>query len=234
MTDKAEAERELQRAILIVAVVMIIALLVGVSLLINGAFNLDPVSAPEAPTLQSATVGNRSVTLTWKAPGSDGGRAISGYQVFVGTSPPLTLYGEYGKDTMSANVTGLEPGIQYSFAVDAVNSVGISPSSNLINATACTTPSAPSLVSAEPWRGMIILNWQAPLDNGSSPITGYRVIIDDLAGPLQFDDIQKTDFQQLVYYIEQLSPEAPVIVVRVAAVNQAGVGAYSNGITVSR
>jgi hypothetical protein len=234
MTSKAEAEKELQRAILIVAVVMIIALLVGVSLFINGAFNLNPAYAPNAPVLKSATAGDRNVTLAWNAPDWDGGQAVSGYRVYYGASPPLTLYAEYGADTLSAGVSGLEPGIRYSFAVAAVNPIGTSAQSNIVNVTACTTPSAPALVSAEPWNGTIILCWQAPVSNGSSQVTGYRISVDSLAGPVLYDDIQKAEFPQLVYYIEQLVPQAPVVIIQVAAVNAAGVGAYSNAMTVQR
>jgi hypothetical protein len=146
----------------------------------------------------------------------------------------LALYAEYGADTLSANVSGLEPGVRYSFSVAAVNPIGRSAQSNVVNVTACTTPSAPTLVSAEPWNGTIILCWQAPVSNGSSHITGYRVSVDALSGPILYDDIQKADFPQLVYYIEQLLPQAPVVIVQVAAVNVAGVGAYSNAMTVQR
>src|SRR5262249_61528832 len=44
------------------------------------------LSVPCAPTLNSATAGNGSVSLAWSAPTSDGGSAVTGYKVYRGTS----------------------------------------------------------------------------------------------------------------------------------------------------
>ena len=45
-----------------------------------------PATVPGAPTLNSATAGNGSVTLAWSAPASNGGSAITGYKVYRGTA----------------------------------------------------------------------------------------------------------------------------------------------------
>src|SRR6185436_19591498 len=41
---------------------------------------------PGAPNLTAATAGNGSVALAWSAPASNGGSAITGYQIWRGTS----------------------------------------------------------------------------------------------------------------------------------------------------
>jgi predicted phage tail protein len=47
---------------------------------------LAPATAPGTPTLASASAGNGSVSLSWSAPSSDGGAAITGYRLYRGTS----------------------------------------------------------------------------------------------------------------------------------------------------
>ena len=50
----------------------------------RSATPVAPATVPGAPTLNSATAGNGSVTLAWSAPSSDGGSAITGYRVYRG------------------------------------------------------------------------------------------------------------------------------------------------------
>ena len=44
------------------------------------------MTVPGAPVLNTATAGNAQVALAWTAPSSNGGSAVEGYNVFVGTS----------------------------------------------------------------------------------------------------------------------------------------------------
>src|SRR5206468_5422957 len=45
-----------------------------------------PPSPPSAPQNLVATGGNAQVTLTWQAPGSNGGSPITNYRIYRGTS----------------------------------------------------------------------------------------------------------------------------------------------------
>jgi hypothetical protein len=63
------------------------------------------------------------VSLSWQAPGSNGGAAITGYRVYQGTSkqPVASVTGT------GTTVKNLTNGTGYSFKVTAVNKVGEGP-----------------------------------------------------------------------------------------------------------
>ncbi|HKD94095.1 MAG TPA: fibronectin type III domain-containing protein [Gaiellaceae bacterium] len=138
----------------------------------------QPATAPSAPTLNSATAANTTVTLAWGAPSNNGGSAVTGYRVYRGTSSGgETLVTTLGNIT-SWTDTGLGNGTTYYYKVSAVNSVGESVASNEMSATPsqpATVPSAPSLTSATGGNATAVLSWSAPSNNGGSAVTGYRI-----------------------------------------------------------
>jgi uncharacterized protein (TIGR02145 family) len=96
-----------------------------------------PSTTPGAPTIGTATEGNAQVTVTFTAPASNGGSAITGYTV---TSNPgtFTMTGT----TSPITVTGLTNGTAYTFTVVASNTNGIglpSSASNLVIPHTLTT-----------------------------------------------------------------------------------------------
>jgi fibronectin type 3 domain-containing protein len=139
------------------------------------------VTPPSAPQSLAATAGSGSVTLTWAAPTSNGGAAITGYNVYRGTSAggeaatPLAT----NVATTSFTDSGLVNGTTYYYTVAAVNSAGISPKSNEASATPvlvqATVPSAPQSLVATSGNDSAGLSWSAPASTGGSPITGYDV-----------------------------------------------------------
>ncbi|MEI6796758.1 MAG: fibronectin type III domain-containing protein, partial [Methanomassiliicoccales archaeon] len=135
-----------------------------------------PYDVSGAPTLQSATAGSSKVTITWTAPASDGGSPITAYKVYYGLGAPNTLYQTYGAGVLSAEIISLSPGSLYSFAVQAVNLAGGSPSSNILTAAPYTVPGVPTLQTATTsGDSSAVITWAAPTSSGGSPITGYRV-----------------------------------------------------------
>lgn len=91
-------------------------------------------TAPGAPTIGTATGGDTSASVTFTAPASNGGSAITGYTV---TSSPggLTATGAASPLT----VTGLTNGTAYTFSVTAINAIGTSVASAASNSV---TPAA--------------------------------------------------------------------------------------------
>jgi invasion protein IalB len=132
---------------------------------------VTPATTPGAPTDVAATAGNAEATVTWKAPESDGGSAVTGYTVTA--SPGGATASTTGT---SATFTGLANGTGYTFTVRAANGVGDGPPSAPSNAvTPGTVPDAPTDVVATRGNGSASVTWTAPASDGGRAITGYAV-----------------------------------------------------------
>jgi predicted phage tail protein len=94
---------------------------------------VTPHSAPDAPSIISATPGNASASISWNAPASDGGSAITEYSVTAYRDGAAVKTVLVHHSARSATITGLTNGGDYVFTVTASNEVG---------------PSAPSSPSA--------------------------------------------------------------------------------------
>jgi fibronectin type 3 domain-containing protein len=110
----------------------------------SGEASATPTAGPPgAPNSLSATAGDSEVSLSWAPPSSDGGSALTGYNLYestaagVGGDRVLT-----GTAATSYSITGLVNATTYYFEVTAVNSAGEGPAS----AQASATPS-PSITS---------------------------------------------------------------------------------------
>src|SRR5579872_4750357 len=140
------------------------------------------VTVPGSPTGLTATAGNSQVLLSWNAPSSNGGSAITGYNIYrgvisggEGTTPVATVSGS----TLSYTDTGLTNGVTYYYKVTAVNSIGESAQSNEASASPTSTSTAPgsptSLTANSVSSSQINLSWTAPANNVGSAITGYKI-----------------------------------------------------------
>jgi len=133
-------------------------------------------SAPDAPTIGTATAGNAQATVTWTAPAFNGNSPITGYAVtpYIASVPQTAV--TFNSTATTQTVTGLSNGTTYTFTVAAINAVGTGAQSAESNAvTPATVPGAPTIGTATAGSGQATLSWTAPASDGGSPITGYVV-----------------------------------------------------------
>ena len=97
-----------------------------------------PATAPGAPTIGTPTAGNGSVSLTFTAPGSNGGSAITNYSY----STDGTTYTAFSpaQTTSPLTISGLTNGVSYTASIKAINAAGSSAASS---ASASFTPVLP-------------------------------------------------------------------------------------------
>src|SRR5207245_2456773 len=107
--------------------------------------SVTPASVPGAPTAVSTTAGNASAAVSWTAPASDGGSAITSYTV---SSSPAG--GSATVTGTSASVTGLTNGTAYTFSVVAHNAIGSSTASAASNSVTPLAPPPPATVPGTP------------------------------------------------------------------------------------
>jgi len=93
-----------------------------------------PITAPTAPRNLQAIAGNGEVALSWDAPLSNGGAAISQYEIAYRANSDTDWTYLTGTAT-STTLPGFINGVTYQFAVSAQNSVGWSEYSSIVTAT---------------------------------------------------------------------------------------------------
>ncbi len=144
-------------------------------------------SVPDAPTAVSGTAGDEQVALSWTAPASNGGSAVSDYEIeFSDDDGSLwTPFADGVSTATSAAVTGLSNGTEYVFRVRAINAIGPGPWSDpSIGVTPLNPPPAPP-TDVTVTGGMLqaFVSWTPASPPGPDPVE-YTVTI--VQGPDTF------------------------------------------------
>jgi fibronectin type 3 domain-containing protein len=132
-----------------------------------------PNVIPIAPASLTATAGNAQVTLSWAASTGAGSYNVlrsatsGGPYSTIATGIPGTTYTD----------AGLTDGTTYYYVVQAVNSAGVSASSNETSATPNVVPFAPTNVIAASGNAQVILSWSA-----SAGAVSYNVLRSTVSG----------------------------------------------------
>jgi hypothetical protein len=99
--------------------------------------NAQRATAPGAPRTPAAATGPKGITLTWAAPTSNGGSAVTAYRVFRGTSSGTESFlVSVGGTTLTYLDKGLTKKTKYFYWITAVNLLGEGAHSTEVSATA--------------------------------------------------------------------------------------------------
>jgi hypothetical protein len=146
--------------------------------LVSGSVTVTPATTPSAPSSLSAEAHDQSLTLSFGPPASDGGAAISGYEVSADLGASWQPLATSGSDPVTGTVSGLTNGLPYELSVRAVNSVGVGTASESVTATPASEPSAPRQLSAKARNRSVVLTFLVPVSTGGAEITRYQVSTD--------------------------------------------------------
>ena len=140
--------------------------------------SVTPRTVAGAVTGLAGTVGNGQVSLSWTAPLSNGGSAITDYVIQKSSDAGVTFttFTDAISTATSATVTGLTNGTGYLFQVAAVNGAGTGTYARSTVLTPVTAPTvAPTTVTGIGGLGVVTLNWVTPTASLASPVTGYAI-----------------------------------------------------------
>ena len=190
-------------------------------------------TTPGVPTALAGFRGIGVIDLTWTAPSSNGGLAISDYVVeYSADGTTWTTFNDGGSSTASASVTGLANATTYTFRVSAVNAAGTGTASATASATTGSVPAAlTGLIEQFVGAGGMRLFWTAP-SNGDYPITSYVVEFSSDAGATWTTSLQPStcglDYCHNTIYV---LVDGTAYLIRAAAVNAVGTGNFSENLS---
>jgi fibronectin type 3 domain-containing protein len=150
---------------------------VGSSQYLTG--ELTTVAATPAPprSLVASKVAEKTLTLSWRLPSSNGGRAITNYKVEVSSNcSTYTVLRRTPSNSLAQNVTNLSAGTKYCFRVSTITSLGTSTASNVLTVTTKgKAPSAPTRLTARAAATQATISWRAAAVSNGSPVRNYIV-----------------------------------------------------------
>jgi hypothetical protein len=176
--------------------------------------------------------GPNSVLLAWDAPETDGGARVTGYSIrMIGPADNswIIIRPNTGTTTTTFTHTGLDPVTRYQYQVAAINRAGPGPwsltAATLTHADFAGAPTG--LTAGEVGTSRIDLSWNAPRYTGGVSILGYRIEASDDGGATWNIIRRNTNSTTTTFSDVNLQP-ATTRHYRVAGINLAGVGPWSN------
>jgi hypothetical protein len=141
-----------------------------------------PPTAPTAPAIVTVSAANRVATAGWTAPASNGGAAVTAFQLRAVAAASTVTGAPLTPGTVRTGaVTGLANGTSYRLEVRAENAAGWGPwSAPSLAVVPATVPGAPRIGAASSGsttdaRVTATARWLAPSLTGGAPIKAYQV-----------------------------------------------------------
>ena len=138
-----------------------------------------PAVVPGAPSAVAGIPGNGSVALSWTAPASNGGAAISDYTVQYSSNGGTSwiTFTHAASAATTTTVNGLTNGTNYIFRVAAVNGVSTgsfsAASGAVVPSATVPVPAAPTNAAVAVGSGSLVVTWTAPAN--STAVANYIV-----------------------------------------------------------
>ncbi|MEC7001438.1 MAG: fibronectin type III domain-containing protein, partial [Actinomycetota bacterium] len=138
-------------------------------------------TSPGAPSgLASVVQTTSSITLEWTAPAEHGGDSVSEYVLYRddgsgGDVASVSMEAYRGALSSSVEVSGLEGGRSYRFAVSAVSGSGEGDRSEVVAQSTSPAALGAAPLSVSQTASSVHLSWSAPSVSTGLGATGYRV-----------------------------------------------------------
>ncbi|MFM6963002.1 MAG: fibronectin type III domain-containing protein [Micrococcales bacterium] len=190
-----------------------------------------PFAKASAPQNFTAIDNGSFVTASFTAPADLGGGTVGYYAVLVSKDGGATWINIGTTPGLTVNVYRPTKGQTWQYRVVAVTQPGPGDVSTTISiAAAMTVPGSTSSSVTFAADGSINLVWYASLDNGGSPIVGYKV--EKSFDATTWSTVTTTPGNQLALNLPRENPGVRVYF-RVSAINAIGIGAtYASSIMV--
>jgi hypothetical protein len=145
---------------------------IGTSVASAASSSVTPLGAPSSPTITGVVSGDAQVAVSFTAPSSNGGSAITSYTATSSLGSITGTISQSGDGTIT--VTGLTNGTPYTFTVTATNAIGTSVASAASSlVTPLGSPSSPTITGVVTGDEQVTVSFSAPSSNGGSVITSY-------------------------------------------------------------
>uniref|UniRef100_A0A452S5H3 Myomesin-1 n=1 Tax=Ursus americanus TaxID=9643 RepID=A0A452S5H3_URSAM len=180
-----------------------------------------------------------SMVLGWKQPDKTGGAEITGYyvnyrEVIDGVPGRWREANIKAVSDEAYKISNLKENMVYQFQVAAMNIAGLGEPSAVSQCFKCeewtiAVPGPPHNVKySEVRKTSLVLQWKPPIHSGRTPVTGYFVDLKEAnAKDDQWRGLNKAAIKNTYLRVQGLK-EGVSYVLRVRAVNQAGVGKPSD------
>ncbi|NBR23394.1 MAG: hypothetical protein EBU08_06390, partial [Micrococcales bacterium] len=134
---------------------------------------ITPRTLAGAPTNVAISPGDKQLGVSWRAPSSNGGSAVTSYTV---TAQPGSVTCTAIAPSTTCNLLGLSNGSVYSVTVVATNPAGDSVASTTVTGSPVTIPGKPTISATEPGSNSVLVRWRAPSATGGASVTSYTVV----------------------------------------------------------
>jgi len=141
-----------------------------------------PRTTPSAPIAIAVSQGSASAIVSWSAPFSTGGSAITGYTATAySASTGGTVSGTACTTaTLTCSITGLTNGTTYYVSVAATNAAGSGPASSpRISVIPAALPGAPTITTITAADSRLSVAFTAGTNDAYAPITGYQYSVNN-------------------------------------------------------